>query len=498
MNLKSLLNSFDFELVKGTLDKEAQALIYHSDKAIRNSVFFAIEGQLEDGRNYINEAISKGANTIIIQADTDIARIRIKTADDITIIKVKDVRKALAEMSAKFYGNPSEKMLVIGVTGTKGKTSTTFMIRKILEDAGISTGIIGTVSKGYNGNMKDASATTPQSPEIQEMMKDMYEAGCKAVVMEVSSQGLMHKRVENIDFDIGVFTNITPDHIGDGEHKSFEEYLFWKSQLFKKCRRAIINIDDPHWRDIIKGSALEQKVFFGEHQDADFKCSNTTLWFDAGKLGIKYDLKSKAPCGDGSVRTVMMELPGRFNIQNSLAAVAVTKSLGIPWSIIDQSLRNIRIPGRVERVEVNKDFTVLVDYAHNGIALKSLMESLREYNPDRIILVFGCGGNRDRNRRFEMGKVAVETADFIIVTSDNPRREDPGKIIDDITSVMRFQDKPILAIPDRKEAIERAVKEGKKGDIVVIAGKGHEAYQIIGEDIRHFDDKEVILSLREE
>lgn len=495
MKLKSLLESFDFQLAEGTLDKEAKALVYHSDKAVSNSVFFAIEGQLKDGKDYIREALSKGADTVVVQENAVIERDIIKPG--VTIIKVEDVRKALAHMSAKFYDSPSEKMLVIGVTGTKGKTSTVFMIRQILEDAGIKTGIIGTVYVGWEGNMQGASSTTPQSHEIQKAMKEMYDRGCKAVVMEVSSQGLMQSRVENIDFDIGVFTNITPDHIGEGEHKSFEEYLFWKSALFKKCHRAIINIDDPHWKEIIEGSDLEQAVFFGKDEKADFRYEDVKLWSEGGKLGIKYLLESKSPCGDGSIRQITLDIPGRFNVQNSLAAAAVTKSLGIPWSVIEESLKKIKIPGRVERVPAPGDFTVLVDYAHNGLSLKSLLESLREYEPERIILVFGCGGNRDRNRRFEMGKAALEAADFIIVTSDNPRRENPQKIIDDITSVMKFQEKAILAIPDRRRAIERAAKEARKGDIVVIAGKGHETYQIIGNDIRHFDDKEVILSLGE-
>lgn len=494
MKLKSLLESLDFQRVTGTLDKEAKALVYHSDKAVKNSVFFAIEGQLKDGRDYIGEAVSKGADTVVIQKDAEIEN---TIKPEVTVIKVEDVRKALAHMSARFYDNPSEKMLVIGVTGTKGKTSTVFMIRQILEDAGIKTGIIGTVFVGYEGNLQNASATTPQSYEIQKAMKEMYDEGCKAVVMEVSSQGLMQSRAEDINFDIGIFTNITPDHIGAGEHENFEEYLFWKSTLFKKCHRAIINIDDPHWKDVIKGADLEQTVFFGKSEEADFRYRDVKLWSEKGLLGIEYLLESKSPCGDGSTRKILLDIPGRFNVQNSLAAIAVTKSLGIPWSVIEESLKKVRIPGRVERIPTSGDFTVLVDYAHNGISLKSLMESLREYEPERIILVFGCGGNRDRNRRFEMGKAAMETADFIIVTSDNPRRENPLSIIDDITGVMKFQEKAILAIPDRRKAIERAVKEARCGDIVVIAGKGHETYQIIGDDIRHFDDKEVILSLGE-
>ena len=493
MKLADLLKTSADCVISGTTDKDVKELVYHSDKAGPGSVFFAIEGQLADGRKYIEKAVEKGASAVVATGP-----VPKKTYGETTVIETKDVRKTMARMSAQFYGRPSERLLVIGVTGTKGKTSTTFMIRQILEAAGIKTGIIGTITNGYEEHMEEASSTTPQSVEIQRNLAEMEAAGCKAVVMEVSSQGLMHSRVDSVDFDIGVFTNISPDHIGEGEHADFEEYMGWKSLLFKRCRRAVVNCDDPRCEDIIRGSELEQTVRFGRSSLADFRCMEQQLWRDKGVLGIKYKLFAGKPCGDDSTREITVNLPGRFNVYNTMAAIAVTKSLGIPWGVIEETIRDLKIPGRVEAVDVGRDFTVLLDYAHNGIALKSLMDSLREYRPDRIMLMFGCGGNRDRNRRFEMGKVAMETADFIIVTSDNPRREDPDKIIEDITGVMNFCDKAILAIPDRRQAIRRAIEEGRSGDIIVIAGKGHEPYQIIGNERRHFDDREVIMSLRED
>lgn len=491
MKLKTLTDSLTECHIYGSTEKDIKNIVYHSDKVTPESLFFAVNGQLDDGKKYIKKAIEKGANTIVL---SDLEEKSLPT--EITAIKTTDVRKAMAAVSAEFYNNPSQRLLVIGVTGTKGKTSVTFMIRSILEAAGIKTGIIGTVFNGYEGNMAEASATTPQSPDIQRLMAEMEKGGCRAVVMEVSSQGLMHSRVDNIDFDIGVFTNISPDHIGDGEHSCFEEYLFWKKSFFSKCKRAVINCDDSRHEYMIKDSNLEQVVYFGENEKADFRSFNHGLIAEEGNPGITYDLKSKRPCGDDSVRHMVINLAGRFNIQNTLAAIAVSKSLGIPWSIIEETIRNVKIPGRVEKVNISDDFTVLVDYAHNGIALRSLLESLREYNPNRIMLVFGCGGNRDRNRRFEMAEAALKNADFIIVTSDNPRRESPYRIIDDITSKMKFCDKVILAIPDRLKAIQRAVAEAKKGDIIVIAGKGHETYQLIGDETRKFDDKEVILSCK--
>lgn len=496
MQLTDLLSSAELLSVEGPVYKTAGKPVYHSEKAEKNSIFFAIEGNRCDGSDFAEEALKKGARTLVVSQKA--GQVKGIEGDNITIIRVADVRKALAQMSAEFYGRPSEKLLVIGVTGTKGKTSVTFMIRAIMEAAGIKTGIIGTVYNGYEGNMTEAEVTTPQSADIQELMKKMIDGGCKAVVMEVSSQGLMQHRVDAIDFDVGVFTNIFPDHIGDGEHKNFEEYLFWKSMLFQKCRFAAANLDDAFCEKILKDNSAEHMIYFGESSKADFRFSQVELTDDEGTPGIKYTMSSSPPCGDGQCHEINLKMPGRFNVYNSLAAAAVTRAIGIPQSIVEEALKKVKLPGRVEVVDTDSEFTILLDYAHNGRSLRKLMESLREYQPSRIILLFGCGGNRDRNRRFEMGKAALETADFIIVTSDNPRREEPAKIIDDITSVMKFCDKPVLAIPDRREAIARALSEGRKGDIIVIAGKGHETSQLIGDRKIHFDDREVIISLRKE
>ena len=288
MKLADLLISSAGCTVFGSSDKDVKDLIYHSDKAVSGSVFFAIEGQLTDGREYIEKAVEKGASAVVASG-----RLPQEIYEKVTVIETRDVRKTMAQMSAEFYGRPSERLLTIGVTGTKGKTSTTFMIRQILEAAGIKTGIIGTVYNGYDEHMKEASATTPQSTEIQKNLAEMEAAGCKAVVMEVSSQGLMHSRVDCIDFDIGVFTNISPDHIGEGEHASFEEYLMWKSMLFKKCRRAVVNCDDQRYEDIIKDANLEQVVCFGQSDRADFRSMGQKLWSERGVLGIKYELFAK-------------------------------------------------------------------------------------------------------------------------------------------------------------------------------------------------------------
>ncbi len=498
MKLQLLLEDYDFQLVNGTLDKDIYNLAFHSGKVAKNTMFFAIKGHQDDGGKYIEKAIKKGACAAVIEEDSsDIESLSLSGLEDMTLIKVKDVRKALSHISSTFYEKPSEKMFVIGVTGTKGKTSATFMIRHILESAGIKTGIIGTVMQGYTENMCAASDTTPQSLDVQKLLYDMYLAGCKAVVMEVSSQGLKHDRVSDVCFDLGVFTNISPDHIGDDEHRDFEEYLECKKRLFKMCKTAVINMDDSHVTDLLSDIVLEKKIFFGQNIKADYIAENIRLYKYCGLLGTSYILKSKIP--DGIIEhNVLLSMPGEFNAYNSLAAISVTRFLNIPWNIIFEALKSIKIPGRAELVEIKKDFSVIVDYAHNGVALENLLKSLRAYKPSRIILVFGCGGNRDRNRRFEMGNVAMEHADYIVVTSDNPRYEDPQEIIDDITGVMDFTQKNIVTIPDRKAAIKWALEEGRAGDIIVIAGKGHETYQIIGDKITHFDDKEMVLTIGKE
>lgn len=495
MKLSDLLTRVEYQLIAGSLSTNVKSLEYHSKNVKKDGVFFAIDGYLESGSKYIEDAVKRGASAVIL---SEKAKVDVKNFENVAFLTVKDVRKALAYMSCEFYNNPSEEMQVIGVTGTKGKTSVTFMIRHILETAGIKTGIIGTVHKGYEGNFCKADSTTPQAPEIQYLLRQMKDAGCKAAVMEVSSQGLKHSRVEGIDFNIGVFTNISPDHIGGGEHKDYEEYLSCKCRMFDLCSRAVINGDDSTWLSESKKTALKQKIYYGTDEDFDLVYSCVNLEEKKSVLGVSFYVRAKVPFGNGEAHKVTLNLPGQFNAGNALAAISTARTLGVPWDIIVKSLETVKIPGRAEIVNLCDDFTVMVDYAHNGIALQNLLKSLRKYNPKRLMVVMGCGGNRDRNRRFSMGKAAFELADYIIITSDNPRNEPPEDIIKDITSVMSFCNKVILAIPDRKEAIKRAISEGKRGDIIVIAGKGHETYQIIGDEIIDFDDKTVVLSCGKE
>lgn len=497
MNLTTLLNSMDYQSIGETKDKEIESLVYHSDDAKSKSVFFAIEGRDTDGEKYISDVISKGCKAIVVSEEYDPKTVQNDYQKDVAFIKVKDVRRSMAQMAAKFFQNPSKDLLTIGITGTKGKSSASYMIWRILEEAGINTGIIGTMFTGYSGNLEEAKNTTPQSVDIQKMLKSMKDAGCKAAVIEVSSQGLMQKRTDFVNFDIGVFTNMSPDHIGEGEHKNYEEYKYWKSCLFKQCKRAVMNLDDEEYKFMLEDSSVERAVFYGKDKRADFIIKDMELWSEKGCLGVKYQLETKKPYEDGLIHDITLELPGDFNSYNGTAAIAVTRMLGVPWNIIKNTLKDIKIPGRAETVDVSKDFTAMVDYAHNGKALESLLSNLKKYKPSRIIVVFGCGGNRDKNRRVEMGKAASELSDIIIVTSDNPRNENPYAIIEDIKDNIKNIDK-VLTVPDRREAIGTAIKIAHEGDIVIIAGKGHETYQIIGDNIIHFDDREELLSFRKE
>ena len=507
MKISDLLSPEDMVFLSGTGDTEISSIVYHSDKAVKGSLFFAIEGQFQSGADHIEEAADAGAAGAVTGKEPDPDVLKKLRDMDFTLVKVENPRLAMAKAGEKFYGDPSQRMLIIGVTGTKGKTTVTFMIRQILENAGIKTGITGTVINGYEGHIRRSSATTPQAPDLSAMLAEMAENGCSAAVTEVSSQGLMHGRTEAIDMDIGVFMNISPDHIGEGEHRDFSDYLYWKSTLFRKCRRGILNADDPYTGYIVENSRLEKTVFFGESEEADFRAEDINFLMKDGKLYTEFTLRSRPPCGDGEKRKIKLNMPGRFNVQNALAAAAVTRSLGIPWSVIEDSLRHVYVPGRTEITDAGGEFTVMTDYAHNGAALRNLLTGLREYSPERIILVFGCGGNRDKSRRTEMGRAAAENGDVIIITSDNPRREDPRVIAEEIyASVISAvkedpegtRAKKTVVIPDRRQAIRRALNEGRKGDLIVIAGKGHETCQITGDEVVHFDDREEITAWRKD
>ncbi|MCD7833001.1 MAG: UDP-N-acetylmuramoyl-L-alanyl-D-glutamate--2,6-diaminopimelate ligase [Lachnospiraceae bacterium] len=475
MKLEKLLEQIEYRCLQGTVDTDVKKLVNDSRKVEEGSLFFCIKGAVTDGHKYVPDVVAKGAKVLIVQD-------AVEAPEDVTVIRVADTRYAMALMSAAFFGYPANEMRIIGVTGTKGKTTTTYMVKSILESAGYKVGLIGTIEAIIGDEKIPAHNTTPESYTIQEYFRRMADAGCQVVVMEVSSQGLMLERTAGIPFEIGIFTNIEPDHIGPAEHESFEDYLECKSRLFQQCRYGILNADDAHLEEILKGHTCEVETF-GLSEQADVRAENLDLVSRPGYLGISYTASWKNGSSSGAAdRTsfdVEIDIPGKFSVYNSLTAIAICRHFRVGIEDIQKALKVAKVKGRVELVKVSDAFTLMIDYAHNAMALQSLLETLREYHPHRLISVFGCGGNRSKLRRYEMGEVSGRLADLTVITSDNPRFEEPEAIIEDIVSGIRKTDGTYVKITDRREAIAWAIHHGEPGDIIVLAGKGHEDYQEI-------------------
>ena len=478
MKLIKLLERLEYTCLQGEIDKEISGIVNDSRKVTEGSLFFCIKGAVSDGHTYALNVAEKGAAAIIVQEPVEVP-------ESVTVIQVTDSRYAMALVAAAWYDYPAEKLHVIGITGTKGKTTTTYMIRSILEAAGHKVGLIGTIEAIIGDKVIPACNTTPESTTIQEYFAEMVKVGCDSVVMEVSSQGLMLHRTAGILFEIGIFTNLEPDHIGPAEHASFEEYLECKSRLFKQCKLGILNADDKHLEEILKGHTCQVETY-GFSEKADFRATNTRLVSAPGYLGIDYQVSGKRNF------KVEIDIPGKFSVYNSLAAIAVCDHYGVTDENIISALGQAKVKGRIEMIKVSDDFTLMIDYAHNAMALESLLTTLKEYHPKRLVCLFGCGGNRSRSRRYEMGEVSGKLADFTIITSDNPRYEEPEAILADIESAISRTDGAYIKITDRKEAIAYAIHHGQPGDVIVLAGKGHEDYQEIC-GVKHPMDERVLI-----
>jgi UDP-N-acetylmuramoyl-L-alanyl-D-glutamate--2,6-diaminopimelate ligase len=481
MYLDELLERLNYSVMQGEVHIPVTELVYDSRKVVKDCIFVCITGAVSDGHTYIKEAAKKGAAAIIVGRQVD-------CPENITVVLTEDTRLALAYMAAAYFGNPAEKLITIGITGTKGKTTTTYMIKSILENTGKKVGLIGTIETIIGGKVIPANNTTPESYVIQKTFADMVEAGCEYVVMEASSQGLMLNRLAGFTFDYGIFTNLEPDHIGGAEHKSFEEYLSCKSKLFHQCRKGLINIDDSHAQEILKGHTCSVETF-GFSENADIRAVDVKLVNRPGYLGIAYRVEGLMDL------EVEMNVPGRFNVYNSLCAIALCRHFGVHTGEIKKALDQVNVKGRVELVPVSDKFTLMIDYAHNAMSLRSLLTTLREYHPARLICMFGCGGNRSRDRRFEMGEVSSNLADLTVVTSDNPRFEEPGEIIQDILIGVKRGPGKFVEIDDRKEAIRYCIENAREGDVIVLAGKGHEDYQEIKGVKHHMDERELIADI---
>ena len=477
MKLADILKNVECEFLKGSGDVEITDLVYDSRKVKEGSVFVCLKGYNVDAHKFAKNAVASGAAAIILSDPLEL--------DCPAVVKVQDTRSALAEISANYYGHPAQELISIAVTGTKGKTTTAAMIRSILESAGIKTGTIGTLGIIIGDNVYKTDNTTPESLIIQYYLRKMVDEGCKAFVVEASSLGLKWHRTDAIEFDYGIFTNFSNDHIGDSEHATMEEYLACKKILFKKCKLGLINKDSQVYNDIIADATCDIETF-GFDPTCDVYASNGELTRRPGFLGVTFDINGYENY------TVNAGVPGKFNIYNALAAISVCRHCGANKEAICKGLETVKVKGRVEPVQVSDRFTLLIDYAHNALSMENVLTTLRLYNPHRIVTMFGAGGNRPKIRRYEMGETSGKLSDLSVITEDNSRFEEVTDIINDIKVGIDKTNGKYVVVPNRKDAIRYCIENAEDGDIIVLAGKGHEDYQEIKGVKYHMDERELI------
>lgn len=487
MKLRKICEEIEYTLLQGSLETEVRDIIYDSRKIAPETMFVCMVGAVTDGHKYIPDAVEKGASVIVLEKEEEAAQI----PENITVLKVESARLALALMSAALFDHPARKLVTIGLTGTKGKTTTTYMIKKVLEMAGKKVGLIGTIGAMVGEEHLPSKNTTPESYELHRMFAAMVEAGCEYVVMEVSSQGLKLDRTAGILFDYGIFTNLSPDHIGPAEHASFEEYMECKSLLFRQCKIGVVNADDEHVDGILKGHTCEVKTFSAE-READLMASDIGFINEDGKLGMHFNVTGCMDC------QAKVHIPGRFSVYNSMVTMLVCHLAGISDEAILEGLSKVQVKGRVEMLPVSKDYTLIIDYAHNEVSTRSVLTTLMEYHPKRLICVYGGGGNRSKLRRYDMGEVTGEMADLCVLTCDNPRDEEIRDINNDIKVGLARSNGKYIEIDDRKEAIAYCMKNAKPGDMIVLLGKGHEDYQEIKGVKYHFDEREAVAEILDE
>ena len=485
MKLSKIVQEIEHSVILGNCDIEISEVIYDSRKVSKGCLFICIQGTTRDSHDLIPEVIEAGAAAIFIDRDIEESVLKLSADKGVAVLRSSNNRKALSYCAAAYFDHPARKLTTIGITGTKGKTTTSYMIQSILEKSGAKVGVIGTIGAVIDGVKQKTANTTPESFELQRLFSEMVNAGCKYCVMEVSSQGLKMDRVSGFTFDIGIFTNFSADHIGPNEHASMEEYLYCKSLLFKQCKVGIINRDDASFEGAIAGHTCEIRTF-GMSENADYQAVNLSLLQKPGVLGASYDVK-------GLISThVELSVPGKFSVYNSMVALAVGHALGIDMSVILDSLATIQVRGRVEIVPVSDRFTIMIDYAHNEASVESLLTTILEYNPKRIVCVYGGGGNRSKLRRYAMGELCGKMAQLSILTCDNPRDEEISSINSDIKVGLARSNGKFMEIDDRAEAICYSMDHAEDGDIIILLGKGHEDYQEIRGVKYHFSEREVI------
>ena len=486
MKLKEILAGLEGLKVRGNLDIDITNLDKDSRNIKENGLFFAIKGFESDGHEYVETAIKNGAVAVVLQEAKK--SLISKIPENVTIIVAEDTRYALAICSCNFYGNPSRKFKLIGITGTKGKTTTSFMIKKILEKTGKKVGLIGTIAS-YIGDKKleDSDRTTPESNKLQELFAKMADEGCEAVVMEVSSQSLKLNRVAGSDFDIGVFTNFSQDHISEKEHPDMQDYFNSKLKLFNMCKVAYANADDYNTAKLPKLAPEGCEVTtYGIDNFCNVLAKDITITNSYVDFKVKIGMRNER---------VKACIPGRFSVYNSLAAICVCQKLGADAEQIKEGLEEVRVPGRSELVDNKKGLTIMIDYAHSPESLENILNAVKSYTKGKVISLFGCGGDRDTSKRPLMGEISGRIADFTIITSDNPRTEDPEKIVAQIEEGIKATKGKYIVIVDRVEAIKYAIKMADKNDIIVLAGKGHEPYQEINGVKYPFDERIIVNSI---
>jgi len=480
MKLKELLKDVTILEMRADADTEIASVSYDSRNTRRSDLFVAIKGFESDGHRFIGAAMSAGAAAVVCEE---------KPAENIPYVLVENSREALALISRSYFGDPSSKMTMIGVTGTNGKTTTTMLIKHVVEDlTGEKTGLIGTNQNMIGSEVLPTERTTPESFELQKLFKEMADKGCKYVIMEVSSHSLVLDRVAGIRFEVAVFTNLTQDHLDF--HKTMEEYAGAKAKLFERCNKAAVNIDDE----------------WGGYMCARAKCpvftySETKLEADLVAKDIRLSPANVKFCAlaMNSLERVSLEIPGKFSVYNAMSVISACLLLGLPLGGICESLKTAKgVKGRVEVVPTPPDYTILIDYAHTPDALENVIKSLKEVTSGRVVVLFGCGGDRDRTKRPIMGEIATTLADYTIITSDNPRTEVPSDIIAEITAGVKVPKSRYKVIEDRREAIAYAIESHQEGDLIILAGKGHETYQIIGKTKYHMDEREIVAELLRE
>lgn len=484
MKLREILKDVDYKLVQGDLELEIKDIAYDSRKVESGILFVAMKGFRVDGHDYIEKAIENGCKCIVVEDE-------IQVSNDITVVQLKDTRTDLSKLSRTLFGYPDKEMTTIAITGTKGKTTTSTMIQKILNDNGRPCGLIGTMGVFYKDKFYHTMNTSPESYDVFKYMREMLDNGVNHLVMEVSSQSLKLKRWSNVIFDYALFTNLSLDHVGGDEHEDFDDYKYCKSKLFKQCRVGIFNKDSEYYSDMVDG--VTGSIYtYGKSNDVDYRLVDCKNIMSGGFVGIEMNIEGKID------KKLRVSIPGLFTAYNALAAIVVCDIMGINIVEIAKSLESVSVKGRMESVKVSNKFSVLIDYAYQGIAMENVLSTMKEANPKRIVTVFGCGGNRSRQRRFDCGEVSGKYADLSIITADNPRYESNDVIVKDILVGMEKTKGKYIIINDRKEAIRKSIMEAQDGDVVLILGKGHEDYQEI-EGVRHpFDERIIIREIIDE